>query len=159
MNEQGREVSFLRILFDNPFIIIILIGTIISFFKRANANKQTQPNPRSTRDTNQIPDRKRELPQRSKTRLEQQYIEIKKSAEVSQPEVKPEPKIRKTRNDKIESMDEVIRSEDVSVKHQKNISSFTPNNKDIIDGIIWSEILGPPRSMNPHTSQRPRVRR
>ncbi|WP_442595021.1 hypothetical protein [Neobacillus sp. D3-1R] len=149
----------MRILFDNPFIIIILIGTIISFFKRANANNQKQPNQRTARESIPIPKIERGKTHRSQTRLEQQYAEIKKSAEISQPKVKPESKIGKTRNNKTESMNEIIRSEDVSLEQQKETSSFTPNNKDIIDGIIWSEILGPPRSMNPHTSQRPRVRR
>lgn len=134
---------------------------IVSFLKRLKANTPTEPRQRTARDLQGIPqlekkdyskvDHSQKDRSPKQTRLEQQYTELKQAAEFSQPSVKLEPK-----KDKQETSLNKMESKKTNViKDQKvNHPSFTPSNQDIIDGVIWAEILGPPRALNPHSPRR-----
>lgn len=138
---------------------------IVSFLKRLNANNnQKQTTQKTSRNTHTkiekkdqstvAPSRKERLPKQS--RLEQQYAEVKKGTELSKPSVSSEsPRVR---HETYINQKEI--PEKNTINGQKDdVAPFSPSNKDIIDGVIWSEILGPPRALHPHTSRRRGVKR
>ncbi|MBS4191344.1 hypothetical protein KHA94_14235 [Bacillus sp. FJAT-49705] len=136
-------------LFEFPIIIIIaIIGYIFSIFKKRKKDNQGQhknihskrtPIPAYTFDQMSKKTQIQEKPL-SPNKIEAEYSERKKQAE-----------------DLIEQLQIVqtlpIEHSDSFLQKGTN-SSFSPSQKQLVDGIIWSEIIGPPRALNPHKSMR-----
>jgi hypothetical protein len=156
------EESFLQFILDNPIFVIFIIGMIVSFFKKTKeGNSQNQPaesdwkkmlgipetiNDNQPTDLNPRTEMKSEI-----GNLTQEYYEIKTKSEVYQPQVREQR--RNTRAVPLK------KNEDVTLITKDEIIDLTPNKENIIEGIVWSEILGPPRALKSHTIRRPSLKR
>lgn len=146
-------------LFENPFLIVILIGIISSFFKKP----KNEPNPNQKQPKpfmESIPKRISEVLEEfdltedeSEKSIQTDYLESKRQAEA---------KITQLEEQKAKYMQKVVeletekkRNNDHSVQPENEVeTSHSSNlNKDkLADAIIWAEILGPPRAKKPHRS-------
>lgn len=156
-------------LFDNPFIIVVLIGIISSFFKKnKEEKKQTtqrspkpfvertpKPKPEIFKQLEQeitkylVPERQ-EVPTKQETAkksIQSDYLEAKKQAEAKPPVLQ-------------EQNSEQVLLEVQGEQYQMESSppltvpraSFSVDKDRLADAVIWSEILGPPRAKRPHRS-------
>jgi hypothetical protein len=140
-----------EVFFSNIVIVVLVIGGIISFLKRniGNNNNPSRPinkkaasrpvNPRTEVSTPIEPYVETE-PQRSTKRIEV----LKKHKEFKEPNLNG-----------IERRSRINRTtKSRTNKRKKRLVSNKPDH--VIQGVIWSEILGPPRSKVPHQSRRVR---
>jgi hypothetical protein len=141
----------LNIFFENPILFIIIIAVISSFFKK----KKAEPHP------------KRNIPGagHGQSRTESSFDDVKEifrevtrklSEEASIPprKIQPEPVILEqetvARYDvKEEESKEYSPPPKLPVEAVKN-KEMDINANQIVDSIIWAEILGPPRAKNPY---------
>lgn len=160
----------MRFLFDNPFILIILIGAISSLFQRAKA-----ANPENKKGYNPIPRRNPASPvgpDRPKKPEMQQQIETKTSRPYRQQNAnrKPIP----TQKEIYHQLENVYEATQKNAKENKQVffedhrvskqagthqkeevpkaKSQEIDRDNLIEGLIWSEVLGPPRAKRPHRS-------
>jgi hypothetical protein len=138
--------NLIELLLNNIVFVIIAIGGIISFFKRMSGEEEKQKaNPTQKR------------PQR-----EQSNSGSGGSLQVS--EIEEDASKSDTVSAYKEALGRMAKRENYGsqneLKVQKNVKS-TPYTKDkslsisksnVRNGIIWAEILGPPRSRKPHPS-------
>jgi hypothetical protein len=147
----------MEFLFDNPLLLFALIGIISSVFKRLKGDspegqkqKQRGPFTQSTQPLNPRPIERKKPIVRTKP-LDEMLQDMRKSAEqmpIEQPLEKP------VTVKKVPAHDQnPMKNKDTIAKKK---SSYSVNQSKLVDGIIWSEVLGPPRSKNPHTAIRPR---
>lgn len=149
----------MEFLFENPFILVILIGIISSFFKKSkNEPKPNTKQPKSFVES--IPKRIQDVleefeksqadPART---LQTDYLEAKKQAEAKINQLQEQ---QKKYMEKVEELEtEKQRKRHVAAHVENEIgtnNSFTLDKEKLVDAIIWSEILGPPRSKKPHRS-------
>jgi hypothetical protein len=154
----------LEFIFENPIAIIFIIGAIISFFKKMkensnpNSNQEKKPEwkkvldiPQTLNESKRVETRTPREPreprehQQNRNQLQQEYNKAKNKTEIDQPKVQAFQ--RKETNKKV-----VISEVDASV-------DLTPTKDTLIDGIVWSEILGPPRAYKSHSQRRASYRR
>jgi hypothetical protein len=162
----GREVSLLEFIFENPIAIIFIIGAIISFLKKMKENSNPNPNqekktewkkvmniPQTLNEGRQVETKHTRVSQehpQTKGQLAQEYYDVKNKTEINQPKEysrKDSSLQRKEMNKKV-----VNAEVDASVDH-------TPTKDTLIDGIVWAEILGPPRAYKSHSERRAPYRR
>jgi hypothetical protein len=151
----------LEFIFENPIAIIFIIGAIISFFKKMkensdpNSNQEKKPEwkkvmniPQTLNEGKPVEKRAPREPrqhQQNRSQLREEYYEVKGRNEIDQPKVSAFKRIdtnKKVVNDEV----------DASV-------DLTPTKDTLIDGIVWSEILGPPRAYKSHSHRRANYRR
>ncbi|QED48684.1 hypothetical protein [Cytobacillus dafuensis] len=136
-------------LFDFPIVFIIaIIGYIFSLFNKKKKDNQQQhknihskrtPIPAQTFDQMLKKKPIQEKPHSPNT-LEAEYAEQKKQAE--------------TLTERLQTVPSLPIKHSASLLQKGARSSFSPSQKQLVDGIIWSEIIGPPRALNPHKSMR-----
>ncbi|GLB58251.1 hypothetical protein [Cytobacillus sp. NCCP-133] len=151
----------MEILLENPFILIALLAFISSLFKKKKKGEsekqkkrpQQRPEPQAEQSAAEVlmekavKEEKRQQAERA-SRIEEEYRRRKQQAEES---------IRVLQNQKLaaERQASVFRepAEKPVDRPQARIQGqFAPQKKALVDGIIWSEILGPPRAKGPHRS-------
>lgn len=160
------------LIFGNLAFIIVIIGGVISFMKRANENQNNNrrnqnQNRKQTQTPIQTEDQKRYQPQPAKDKKVKPFIpqlddlfgEITKHLEEQTQKQQPTVYQAETRKPDIEPMIEVKETKvDVSkntiaskeIGHQTiNMKEMTKNK--VIEGVIWGEILGPPRARKKHS--------
>jgi len=141
-------VNILDFLLHNFFIVLAVIAGIISFFKGSLSSdtkeKETKRAPKPFVPQQTSPMRKRveqeiKKRQQSTESLEEKLKEAKQQvkAEIPVPRVVPHVRAKKE-------------------KVAPTAPSLHVSKKQVVQGVIWSEILGPPRSKNPYHSQRQR---
>lgn len=171
------------LIFGNLAFIIVIIGGVISFLKRANENqnnnrqKQNQDqNRQQTRTPIQTRNEKRYQPVKDKRvkpfipQLDDLFGEITKHLE--EQNQKQQPTVYQAETKKPEFETDLISAEEVvpdiekikphfeyvnkktvapkEIRHQAiNIKEI--NRKKIVEGVIWGEILGPPRARKKHS--------
>ncbi len=150
------------VLWENPIILVIIIGIISSYFKKMKSKQpengdKGMPNQRKVPPISVGPVARNKKRQRSENqRVQQQNAQIKPV---------------NTRNDRNNKLDQ--RTNNRSLVENNRESSIYHSHKEsqankvsvpgelntlqidqdrLIDGIIWSEVLGPPRSKRPHRS-------
>lgn len=154
----------MEILFENPLILIVLIGIISSLFKKAKGERPESPIPRPRQRPHHRqsaePERaametsveealkeERQRQAERESRIEQENRKRKQQAEES---------MRALQNQRREAhsfRETASRPVELPAEGKKEHGGrFTPEKQVLIDGIIWSEILGPPRAKNPHRS-------
>ncbi|WP_394174631.1 hypothetical protein [Guptibacillus hwajinpoensis] len=129
--------NIIELILNNIVFVIIAIGGILSFFKRMGSEDQNQNQRQNERPRKQATssgadrsfDEEKEI-QSENVSAYQEALERISERENSQYELKVEKPKRS------------------SVK-QKGISI---SKRNVRNGIIWAEILGPPRSKRPHPS-------
>ena len=133
--------AILEFLFSNLLLVFVLIGGIISFVQRllGEEQKKTQKNPTMRKPvlTNEEPVFQKT--QRSAT-IDKEERDIqgeRAQAEKDEPDVPLQ--------------QEVEKEEIQQYREEKQLPPFKKVNKqEVVNGIIWSEILGPPRAKKPH---------
>lgn len=138
----------LQALLDNPFILIILIGIVSSVFKkRKETNQGTRKKGNIRSKTSKIEEGK--IPDWKTSRTDV-LIEQRKTNNVQY-----------DYNAKKELVDKKFKGlkdeySFVSNKNElpKEKNQLVIDNKNMADAIIWSEVLGPPRSKKMHMNLR-----
>ncbi|MFE8703211.1 hypothetical protein ACFYKX_21770 [Cytobacillus sp. FJAT-54145] len=160
----------MEFLFENPFLLVILIGLISSIFKRM---KGTQEEPRKSQpkpfvesgpfDFEQQPrqeqpvQRMEPVPQQTYEpnplgKIEQEFLEKKKKAEEKLAALKKQQATAQKKAETIQShrrLNQVKEKIETTEPEQVHV-----DNQKLVDAVIWSEILGPPRSKRPHSANR-----
>jgi TolA-binding protein len=168
----------LEFLLENPFILIALIAFISSFFKKKKEEKPVKQTPRSVQQeqraqaertsadsalaetlkeeyrqqeekAKRIEEEYRQQEEKAK-KMEEEYRQRKQQAEESMKALQNQRRAAERKASKIAKT-----ASNTNAEHRKEPSgagSFEFRKQSLADGIIWSEILGPPRSKNPHRS-------
>ncbi|UOR12272.1 hypothetical protein [Halobacillus amylolyticus] len=162
--------DILELLFSNIVILAAVIGGIISFVSGLNKKekeKSKQPkqpsSPLSTSSqqpsTNQEPEQMKESASTSDGRMKEYYEEKQKRLD----EIREYQKKRGQRSTPSSQTNEELdqHADDEQAGSVNKKSAFSHSNqwdkKRLADGIIMSEVLGPPRAHRPHRSH-PRKR-
>ncbi|HHY72968.1 MAG TPA: hypothetical protein GX497_07030 [Bacillus bacterium] len=153
--------SFFEFIFGNIGFLIVIIGAIASFLKRANEN-QKQSQKQSSRDKRVKPfipslgDLLEEInkPQEEQKQKPTMYTATKRVPQIEQTveeEVRLEaPPIEMTPNPYLGKLRELEKKKQhINVDAGMIYSKI--NKKEVINGIIWGEILGPPRAKKKHS--------
>ncbi|MDZ5470941.1 hypothetical protein SM124_04155 (plasmid) [Bacillus sp. 31A1R] len=170
----------MEFLFENPFILVVLIGIISSLFKRMKGEQpeeqQKRPTPKPVvqkrkRIEEQNPTLAQEIEmQRQKEqqrqqehhqgrnkfeRIEKQYQEKKKQAEEKIAAMKKQQLVSEKKSQRMSSTSRMnSATKDHVVTPQEDTSFYQVDEKKLADAVVWAEILGPPRAKNPHRARR-----
>ncbi|MBU8879437.1 hypothetical protein BGM26_10620 [Bacillus sp. FJAT-29790] len=159
----------MRVLFENPIILFLIITAISTLFKKRkekeNNNRKTAPNQQQTpmRPSTEKPiqdpyfeARKfedEEIQARNVTDLiEKEYLEKKKRAEAKIKALKEQQRNAEKKAQAIQATAPIRTLQPSSPLERENKANQSTREQKLVDGIIWSEILGPPRARNPHRS-------
>lgn len=165
--------ALMQFLFENLFFVIIIIAGLLSFFKRLNTTgsdqkqqrKQPMP-PVSKPFFGEIEQPERDLQPRQRwegsvTEMEQverdfserdnHAEEMPAAIEVVKNQLPPDSPIQ------IELVSPSINKSNVRRRTRSVVidkSMFTsPSRKQVVEGIIWAEVLGPPRAKRPYSKR------
>lgn len=142
------------LIFENMFIFILIGGFIFNLVKRFAIGGKTAP-------------KKQQQPMQEKSPIE----EFKQLVNTREPEVQPREQFGKAKNLQEEymnarkmingSMNTGIPTMQMSHsapvikgRTSRRIGNISISKKHAAEGVIWSEILGPPRSKKPHYSRK-----
>ncbi|MBG9445615.1 hypothetical protein [Cytobacillus firmus] len=154
----------MEFLLENPFILIAVIAFISSFFKKKKEEKPVKKAPRSVQQENRaqaertsadpalaevLKEEKRKLTEKSK-RIEEDYKQRKQQAEQSMKALQSQQRAAERKASAISRT--AANSKTGYPVEASGSGKFEPQKQSLVDGIIWSEVLGPPRSKNPHRS-------
>ncbi|MCF6137969.1 hypothetical protein [Pseudalkalibacillus berkeleyi] len=159
--------KLIELLMANLFFVILIIGGIYSFFKRQmekyneeqqpGKNRQRQHNPhqaetmsmpreersRSSRPARQPSERSKKV----QTNIEEMYMEKREEFDRSITD-----RSTTDRSDRMQRTIRPVRSKS-KPKLKASKSDLIPNPDNVAQGVIWAEILGPPRSRKPHSTK------
>ncbi|MBN8200593.1 MULTISPECIES: hypothetical protein [Bacillaceae] len=154
----------MEFLLENPFILIALIAFISSFFKKKKEEKPVKQTPRSVQQEQRtqaegtsadsalaeaLKEEKRQQAEKAR-RIEEEYRQRKQKAEESMKALQNQ---RRAAERKTNALARSASNKNAEYpKEASGAGSLEPRKQSLVDGIIWSEILGPPRSKNPHRS-------
>lgn len=156
----------MEFIFENPIFIIVIIGYIISFFMKNKKNqsqhqKGARPKPSAAEIFKQFQDRIPQLDTRSfeeqqaeqSQKLEKESLKREWEAEARSNAIREQKQMAEKRAELITEAESPALSSKVLPSTSKGANkALSPSKKQLIDGIIWSEIIGPPRALNPHKS-------
>ncbi|WP_408006831.1 hypothetical protein ACJROX_19325 [Pseudalkalibacillus sp. A8] len=152
--------AIIELLMSNLFFVILVIGGIYSFFKR-QIDKQNEQQQRSGRRPQQPrPAETRTTPSEERTRTERQWKERREKLTTDLQEM-----YKKKREDLENTIQEqpsreYVPREPIMPRPKTKPgprpaqSELLPNPDNVAQGVIWAEILGPPRSRKPHSTAR-----
>lgn len=159
-------------LLDNPFLIIVIISIIFSFFKKKDGGSQqhknvppkpqhqpvrTQPNEQHRPIFGETRNTDSRSAEEKMNMHEREYLERKKQAESMMDVLKEQQRLKEKQAELIQLTADKHASEPslpIDNKRIQSKSTFSAGKQQLIDGLIWSEILGPPKARNPHRSLR-----
>jgi hypothetical protein len=164
----------MEFLFQNPFLILILLAYLFSLFgkrKKQQAQQQRNSQPRHVQTKRAPAERGSELKRQLDTAIREfknltenrQYTEQAESVQPVEQDKNELKEQSENRKPKAQAVKREAEQQKVSVSPSKPVEmasekeehvSLAPTDKQLVEGIIWSEILGPPRSLNPHRSVR-----
>ncbi|MEK5106618.1 hypothetical protein MHI57_07580 [Cytobacillus sp. FSL K6-0129] len=161
-------------LLENPLLLVFLIGIITSLFgKKVNdqqSDKQKQPRGKSVEEQEEArrqmmdAEKQEEGPpvyDRNEEKLKRYAKATMQEAgvEVSDRKKEAEERLADLRKQKEEAQKRA--SAFLSATKNKNVAnnnvdqpSLRVSNKQLVDAVVWSEILGQPRSRNPHRTMK-----
>ncbi|MFS0822654.1 hypothetical protein [Bacillus sp. 1P02SD] len=147
---------------SNPLILIVIFGFFINAFKRFASGKKeptTQiPLPKQFNPFDQEP-----KPEKKDYQAETKYDYIEPAPEMVSDshvpntfyeryqELQEKGTYNETTTQDEEPIQTIIKPLEVTSQH-KAVKSFSKNK--VVEGIIWSEILGPPRAKKPYQTRR-----
>jgi hypothetical protein len=156
----------MQIFFDNPIFIFIIIGIISMIKKMKESNNQNQKQdkepewekeinyPHTFNEDRQEKQRLSTEKAQKNSKLAQEFYHIEKNSDITL--VNKQTNARKDatppRKDNAQ-MDVVIKS------GKDDRLELSPSKEKVIDGVIWAEILGPPRAIKSHSQKRAAYRR
>ncbi|MEH7885454.1 hypothetical protein V7654_14170 [Bacillus sp. JJ1609] len=161
-------------LIGNPIVIFVLIGILSSLFNKAKGNGQNnqqrrpvrpvskpagldgpvkaqreprrEPRPVQTRPVKPQPDKTEREPVAASS-IQKVYQERKRQAE------KVDSKARTADRGRLSSEGATVRSR-LSGAKEEPVLDFQPDRDRLIEGLIWSEVLGQPRAKKPYSPSR-----
>lgn len=167
------------VLLENPIIIMIIIGAILSLFNKSKVNNQNQKNPSSQTKPTQarsisneqgqrrpVDDRKgmspvkrlEQMATEMAERYEREYAEKRKFAEATLKQAKEEPRPMEREAEQLYVAPvKSVTTESITSQEKQMPApqlSLTAEKQKVINGVVWAEIMGPPRALNPHRSLR-----
>jgi hypothetical protein len=153
----------LEFIFENPIAIIFIIGAIISFFKKMKENSNPNPTqekipelkkvmniPQTLNEGRRVEKKSPREPRQNSSQLARDYYEVKSNSEINQPK-------DTTRKDSAFQRKE-LNHKVVNAEAEAGID-LLPTKDTLIDGIVWAEILGPPRAYKSHSHKKAPYRR
>ncbi|WLR60588.1 hypothetical protein [Guptibacillus hwajinpoensis] len=140
--------NLIELLLNNFVFVLVAIGGIISFLKRMGSEEEKQKS-KPAANNRQQSQRRREQGNTASGRSEYGEEETPQSETVS---AYQEALGRMAKRENRYSENEIKVQKNVKQISYKNDKNLSINKKNVRDGIIWSEILGPPRSKKPHPS-------
>lgn len=164
----------IEFLLQNPLLIVVLIGIITSIF----GNKSKQEQQKQQQKQKQQQQRQQETRQQQTMSAEVEREERKPIADVNEDQLKKYAKevsthyeaeisdrkqeveekiaaLRKQRKQAEKKANAFLSSTEKGASSSLNVKqpSMTVGSQKLVDAVIWSEILGPPRSMKPHRAR------
>lgn len=143
----------MEFLFENPFILIVLIGIISSLFKKKKVEEKSKsPNPKPFVESMPFPEP--DIVQEFEyTHIPEQEVASELDAEKKQleEEIASLKKQKQSLTKETERLKSIDRTQQVSFT-PKETSTPSTQEQTLVEAVIWSEILGPPRSRKPHHS-------
>lgn len=152
--------ALFELIFGNIAFIIVVIGGIISFLKRASQGEEQTKQKKSFKphlDWPEIeidqPKVETHLPKQSRPKVAReiqptQYIEVELPANPFNEKLKKMESDSQHINRSTNSFPRKIDSIQTSPEIDINVRDI--NQKKVIEGIVWGEILGPPRAKKKH---------
>jgi hypothetical protein len=153
----------LEFIFENPIAIIFIIGAIVSFFKKMKENSHPNPNqdkkpelkkvlniPQTRNEGRVVETRSPREPRQNNSQLANEYYEVKSNIEINQP--------KENARKNSASQGKEISKKPVNTKLDTSYD-LSLSKDTLIDGIVWAEILGPPRAYKSHSQGKPPYRR
>lgn len=144
-------MSLLEFFFENPLFIFILLGILSSLFSKGNDEKKQKrrpsPQPKPFVESKPLP--KIEPIQKPAT-LSKTWEEEKKP-EMNWKKSKIQEQYLQKLEEKLEVIPSVakkVENEEVAPKGKIDVDQIT--EEKLVDAVIWSEILGPPRAKKAH---------
>ncbi len=163
----------MQFLFDNPFLIFILIGIISSLFKRGKGEQEQQPKrrpnppvqqgqtpvermPREPKpQRTQIPKNDSPVKNRETTVVpENPFLDIQKKYEERKRESPQKRNNPQKNTDRVQP--NVLLNKEIDDSSGNVSIDLSPEADRVIEGIAWAQVLGPPRSRNPYRTDRRR---
>jgi hypothetical protein len=140
----------------NSFAIVIIIGILISIFKKNNAMKKGQTTEAKpfTNNYSQLQNMYKKIKESTKyndANFNQQEPTLLEQANMEYTEKLDQKKDRVSENN---LKQKVIMTEDVEKTTGGILPKGIEGNQSLVSAVIWSEILGKPRSKNPYHPKR-----
>ena len=147
------------IFFDNPIIFIILVAVISALFRK---KKESSGDPKGQRRANQPLDKRPSQTQTSFDEVREVFKEFSRSFSnptASSNQKREDPYYEEKKAEELNEPTFVEREIEplISDSPLRSMIQETPEEKaievdrsKIVDAIIWTEILGPPRSKKPY---------
>ncbi|MGP4080412.1 hypothetical protein ACTWQL_10875 [Pseudalkalibacillus sp. R45] len=152
--------AILELLMQNIFFVILVIGGILSFFKRQieKQNEQQQPKRRPQQKQQQphpVETRPARVEERSRSERQWKERGEKLSTDLQELYQTKREEIGKSVEEQL-TRDYTPRESRLPREKPKTRPKLTqnqvlPNPDNVAQGVIWSEVLGPPRSRKPHS--------
>ena len=145
----------MEILFENPILWLVLLGVISSLFrgkKREEEGQKTRSNPVENRPTPKSGSAFGELKEifrevnRYISRGNTTFSNLKK--ERVQEVIEPASYTQRAVQEKTSIANEIEVIQKAPILQKKN--QLKVDESKLVDAVIWSEILGPPRAKNPY---------
>jgi hypothetical protein len=132
--------ALLEVIFENIFLVVIIVSGLLSVFKRNQKQEESKPKKKPyTIRTDEI--QKNEVPEKREKASFESIANTYKS---------PESRLRSNPNQGINKVETILPSKK-KVKSNKQKKIIHTKN-EVVSGIIWSEIIGKPRSKQSYRS-------
>ena len=168
----------MEFILENPFILFVIFAIISSLFKSGKGKTQNQNQKNTSPQAKQSGARtiqKQQTQSRSMDhrkpmspvkrleqmatemaeRLEKEYTEKRKLADSTMRQARDyTPPIEEVKSLPVEVAQPIVKQVVVEAKQQAPQPSLSIEKQKVTDGVVWAEILGPPRALNPHRTLR-----
>ncbi|WP_257346043.1 hypothetical protein [Pseudalkalibacillus decolorationis] len=130
------------LVFSNLFFVILILGGLFSFFKRQFEKYNDKQNPQNSRPKRTVQHEPATVSEPEET-FDRNDPKMKMGREMQhvyeQTRSKLDPEKKREQNRK-----------PVIKKAQKPRGRLVPSANHVAEGVVWSEILGPPRAKRPY---------
>lgn len=156
----------MEFLFDNLWLFAVVIGIITSLFNKAKGGQGKQNDrPRQTVQPKNAANQQKGRPVQEarnkdvppvmpRNNIEKEYSDRKKQAEEQLQALKDKQKDLVNTGQSLQMAPSRGSSRLDSVPYKEKKTAFSIEKQKLADGVVWAEILGPPRALNPHKSIR-----
>jgi hypothetical protein len=130
-------MNIIDFLMNNFFIFIVIAGFLINLLKKYNGEAQENKKQRRPMETKPVIDVRSEVDEAKK--FQKQASAVMSKVEVAKKVKNPGPALSDIQKDSVLLQPNVNRG-------KRRANSFSISKKQVVQGIIWSEILAPPKA-------------
>jgi hypothetical protein len=130
-------MNIIDFLMNNFFIFIVIAGFLINLLKKYNGEAQENKKQRRPMETKPVIDVRSEVDEAKK--FQKQASAVMSKVEVEKKVKSPGPALSDIQKDSVLLQPNVNRG-------KRRANSFSISKKQVVQGIIWSEILAPPKA-------------